>query len=434
MKEDDEVIIQMDDDLIQKVDSICKNASLFKHIETMAYPRMAGTPDCDKAADYIKNIFENYGYEPEIEKFFLPEQKSLPKLLLPVLIIAWGILGYFNVFFLTGIGEIILTFLVLLVPIMVLVIILKLENVFRKMITTNYKKIQDLTKQIENGEYEKPVKEGKNVYVEYEPEEYETHLYITAHYDSTTLKLSLKVIKILMLLGVLSGLIYISTYIIHYILKFTSNYDLVSQNPIFFVVLLVIFLVSISLVLISRVFRVNKSHGALDDLTGISLILELANLAKLIKPKLKITFIAFAAEEVGLIGSSFHYHTHKEYFESHKMHVISIDMVGEIPPLSFVEKIKPIMSIPMDLEFNKKIMELAQKLGIELKLRKFLYPGSDFACWFLNDYPANWVMTPSKYVHTEQDVAQNVNQDLLEECLKLFAAYFLENGGNYEIK
>ena len=416
-----------DPDLIQRVNEICKERQPFKHIQAMDYPRMAGSPESDQAVEYIANVFKDYGYTPVIEEFFLPEHHLLPKLLLPLLIITWGILSCLNVFLSSGIGEYIIAFLILLVPILVLVVIFKLEIFFKKMIDGNYKKIQKLTKLIENGEYKGAIKKGKNIYVEYVPEEYNTHLYITAHHDSTTLKLSMKVIRLCMVVGFLSGIIYISIFLIHYLLKLASGFDLVSKNPIFFIVLLGIFLISLSFVLISRAFRTNKSHGAIDNLTGTSVILELANLVKLLKPKLKITFIAFAAEEVGLFGSAYHYNTHKESFESEKIHIVSIDMVGEIPPLSFVKKIKPFLGIPMDLTFNDQIKKLAQRLGIDLKFRKFIYPGSDFACWFLNGYPANWVMTPSKYIHSEQDIAQNVNQDLLVACLKLFTAYFLEH-------
>ena len=116
----------------------------------------------------------------------------------------------------------------------------------------------------------------------------------------------------------------------------------------------------------------------------------------------------------------------EEIFQTHKIHVISIDMVGEIPPLMLIEQIKPFLGLPMTPEFNEQMKKLAQKLGIKVRFGMFIYPGSDFANWFLHGHKANWLMTPSKYLHSAQDVADNVNQDLLNECLRLFTAYLLE--------
>ncbi|NVM54813.1 MAG: M28 family peptidase [Candidatus Helarchaeota archaeon] len=425
LPEEEEKIIPKDPELIKKVEEICGDKHPFKHIQAMDYPRMAGTPENDRATDYITTVFKDFGFDPEVEQFYLPEPSKIPKLVLPILLIGWGIFSFYNVLFISGIWGYIFGFFILLLPVIAFLVILKLEVLFKKMITGNFDKIVNLTKQIEEGTYKKPVKKGKNIYVEYVPEEYEKHLYITAHHDSTTLKLNMKFMKIFMLIGFLSGIGYVLSYLVHYLLLIFSKFNLFGKYTIIFFILLIIFLISIGLVLFSRIFRTNESHGAIDNLTGTSIILELANIVKLVKPKLKITFIVFAAEEVGLFGSAYHFNIHKKYFETHQMHVVSIDMIGEIPPLTLVDKIKPALSIPMHPEFNKQMVELAQKLGIEIKLGRFLYPGSDFANWLLNGYPANWLVNASKYLHSPQDVPKNVNQDLLIECLKLFTAYFL---------
>ncbi|NVM27709.1 MAG: M28 family peptidase [Candidatus Helarchaeota archaeon] len=425
MKKLEDQTTSKDETLIKKVEEICLQKTPFEHIKAMDYPRMAGTSNGDRAVDYIVSVFKKNGFEPKGEEFYLPELSSIPKLIIPSLLIAWGIFSFCNVIFISGMCGYIFALLVLLVPIMALLVIFKLELLVRRMLKGNFQKIQRLTRKIEEGKHEEPIRKGKNVYAEYVPEEYEDHLYLTAHYDSTTLKFNMKFIKIFMIIGFLCGMIYIVCYLIHYLLL-SSGFDLFGSKPTLFLVLLCVFLASVSLVLFNRIFRTNESHGAIDNLTGTTLILELARVAKLVKPKLKITFIIFAAEEIGFFGSTYHFNNREEYFESHKIHVVSIDMIGEIPPLTFISKIKPALSIPMEPTFNKEMQDLAQRLGIEFKLAKFLYPGSDFAVWLLNGHPANWVMTPSKYIHSPNDIAQNVNQQLLEDCFKLFTGYFLE--------
>lgn len=389
---------------------------------------MAGTPGNEKALKYLEDTFRRKGFEPTIEEFPLPPKSKTSQIFLPIFLIAWGILSYYNAIFISGILGYLFAGFFLLVPILLIIILFKLEVLFKRMIKKNFEKIKTIAGENDEKRYKNPVKKGRNIFVEVIPEtgKYESHLYLTAHHDSTTLKFNMRSLRLLSMVGLLAGIIYILSYFIHYIGLLIANYDLFEIYSTFYLIDLIIFLVFINFLLFGRIFRSNRSHGANDDLTGTALVLELASIAKEIKPNLKITFILFDAEEVGLLGSSYHYFTREAFFKSEKLHVVSIDMIGEIPPLSFVKQIKPIMAIPMNSEFNDQMQTLAQRLGIEMKLRKFFYPGSDFACWLLNGYPANWVISPSKYIHSAQDVAQNVNGELVNECLKLFTAYFLQ--------
>lgn len=415
-----------DQKLIEEVESICREREPFKHIQELDYPRKAGSSEEGKAANYIENTFRDYGFDPSLEEFYLPTQSKVLNLLLPILFIGWGIFSFINIIFIPGILQYIFAFFVLLVPALILIALLKLEVIFKRTLTRNFKKIQDLTTQIERGTIKTPVQKGTNIFAEYIPEDYQEHLYLTAHFDSTTLKFNMKSMKVLMIIGVLSFFIYIFGYLSHYLLVIFMIMNLFAKYWPFFLVTLILFLITLGVALFSRGFRTNQSHGAVDDLTGLALILELASITKIIQPKLKITFIAFTAEEVGLFGSIYHYNTHKASFQPDKMHVVSIDMIGEIPPLTLIKKIKPALSLPMNPEFNEKMLQLAQKLGIKIKQRSFAYPGSDFASWLLNGYKVNWVINPSKFIHSPQDVGQNVNQSLLNECLRLFTAYLLE--------
>ena len=418
--------ISKDQKLIEEVESICKEREPFKHIQELDYPRKAGSLEESKAAKYIENTFRDYGFDPELEEFYLPSQSKALNMLLPVLFIGWGLFSFINIMFIPGILQYIFAFLVLLVPALIFIALLKLEIIFKRMLSRNFQKIQDLTKQIEKGTFKTPIQKGTNIYAEYIPEDYQEHLYLTAHYDSTTLKFNMKSMKLLMIIGVLGFFIYIFGYLSHYLVAIFTTIHLFAKYWPFFLVTLILFLITLGAALFSRGFRTNTSHGAADDLTGTALILELANITKIIQPKLKITFITFTAEEKGLFGSIYHFNIHKDSFQTEKMRVVSIDMIGEMPPLSLVSKIKPALSLPMDPEFNNKMVELARKLGIKLKLGKFAYPGSDFASWLLNGYKVNWFINPSKFIHSPQDVGQNVNQSLLNECLRLFTAYLIE--------
>jgi len=416
-----------DQKFIEQVEAFCNERNPFQHIQALDHPRMAGSPEENQAAKYIEKFFQDHGFEPQVEEFYIPPSSTMPKLVLPLLFICWGVFSFINVMLIRGILEYVFACLILLVPILIVLMLVKLEVIFRRMLCRNFQKIQRHTEQIKKGIYKKPAQKGINIYAEYTPEEYQEHLYLTSHYDSISLKLKMKFIKIFSIIGMLGFFIYIFGYFAHYLLLIFTGSNLFTEYSGFFLSMLIIFLISLSFVLFGRVFRTNKSHGAIDNLTGTALLLELASIAKVIKPKLKITFIAFSAEEIGLFGSTYHFNIHEESFSIEKLHVLSIDMIGEIPPLMLVKSIKPVLGLPMDPEFNAKMVELAQKLGIKLKQGKFMYPGSDFASWLLNGYKTNWLINPSRFIHSPQDIGQNVNQTLLNECLRLLTAYLLNN-------
>lgn len=425
MEKQDDMGLAAARNLLEEVNSICRESDPFRHIQALDYPRMAGTPGCDAAATYLTHAFSEYGYAPQVEELVLPQSAQIGKLLLPILFIIWGIFSYYNAIFIVGGAGFLYAILVLYLPFFLLVLILKMEILFRRMIKNNYKRIIKLQDRIKKGKYTKEVKRGRNLYVEYIPETYDEHLYLTAHYDSTTLRFSMRGIKLLMGIGLLSGIIYIVGYIANYLFLIFMGINLIQAYSFLFLLILLIFLVSIGLVLVTRALRTNESHGAIDDLTGTAVLLELANLVRVIKPQMKITFILFTAEEIGFFGSSYHYHLHEDSFEKNQLHVVSIDMIGEIPPLTLIKKIKPVLGLAMDPEFNAHMVKLAEQLGIALHVGTMPYPASDFACWFLNGYRANYMENPSKLIHSRQDIAANVNRSLLIECLKLFTAYLI---------
>lgn len=81
----------------------------------------------------------------------------------------------------------------------------------------------------------------------------------------------------------------------------------------------------------------NIYYGALDNASGTSFLLELANtLSTLGKPKRSIIFVALNAEELGLKGSSFF--AENNYFDIKNSKVINFDMIGVANcPITFIQ-------------------------------------------------------------------------------------------------
>ena len=75
-----------------------------------------------------------------------------------------------------------------------------------------------------------------------------------------------------------------------------------------------------------------RAHGIIDDGTGTAILLELARFLKdQSVSNTRFTFGFFGAEEAGLVGSTFYYLNRE--VDKDKLHVISVDMIGEKPPL-----------------------------------------------------------------------------------------------------
>lgn len=100
-----------------------------------------------------------------------------------------------------------------------------------------------------------------------------------------------------------------------------------------------------------------KIHpGADDNASGVSILLELArSMAKTIKPKRTIIFVAFTGEEAGLIGSRYFVSQAKKYFPGTIMADVNLDTEGSL--------------------FDKNLLVLN---GNSAKEWKFVFMGTDY--------------------------------------------------------
>ncbi|MFX0095212.1 MAG: M28 family metallopeptidase [Candidatus Hodarchaeota archaeon] len=315
--------------------------------------------------------------------------------------------------------------LVLLIPLLVIVAVLKLEKPFKGFMKSSPKKIKSITQKIKEGKFTGDLKTSQNVWIEYIPSQYQKELILCAHHDSISMRISMKLMMRAMMIGIGSALIYSIGYFIGFSLLFFLQVNIFQVFWWVFYWLVMIFLVLLNLVFLSRFFRKNESHGSCDDGTGVAIILELAKILKEIQPKVKVTLACFGAEELGLLGSAMFYDERKDSYQRCPVEVISIDMIGEKPPLSIVKAIKPIFSIPTSQNLNEELVQVAEYLEIEVKKGKFFYPGSDFAHWLFNGHEATWVGNSSQVIHSKNDKPDAINLTLVNQCLKLFIGLLL---------
>ena len=347
-------------------------SKLFEHIKNLDYPRNVGTEGEKKAAEYIGSTFEKYGYEPKYENYYYSLPKPSRTILLMVLFSGFLILTLLNLLYFQNIEKIVISLIFFVIPIAVIIVYLKIDSFFKRLILRN---VKFFSKMESKKAKTKTQIESKNIIAEYIPPEFKKHIYIACHYDSTSLRLSTKSIILISMIGALSFFAYIILYFIEFV-YILLNAGFFTLYWFIFMPFFIISLIFLNLLLFVRGFRTNVSHGAIDNGTGVAIVLELSKIIREISPKLKVTFAAFSAEEIGFIGSSYHYYKNKESFDP-DLHVISIDMIGEVPPLTYVKTINPVAKLKTDEKFNKDLEEIAKNNEIKFKGVKFFYPGSD---------------------------------------------------------
>ncbi len=417
----------IDEQFKSKIDNLTNNKSPIKHIKKLDYPRLCGTPGEKNGVNYITSVLDSVDFHYKIEEFPVPKSSKFKKILLPLLVIVWGIISLYNVFFISGTFELIIAIIILIVPLSLIIILVFLNKLFKFILKGYYLKIKKLEKKLQFDRTRSiNIKFGKNIIADYSPQKPKGHIIFTAHHDSISLLIgNMKLLTVLGAISIVSLFIYSIAYFLHYLfIVLNIPINLFGQFPVLFIIILLSFLIPISILLTIRAFRSNKSHGSIDDMTGTSILLELSKIIKEINPPFKITLAFFSGEELGLLGSGFHYYNNSDLYNDTTL--ISVDMIGEISPLSIVKSVSPILPAKMDQSLNELFSCIADKLGIKLKKIKFLYPGSDFAHWLLNNKSTTWIINPSKYIHTPKDVPNNVNIELLNNCLKLITGFLLE--------
>ncbi len=155
--------------------------------------------------------------------------------------------------------------------------------------------------------------------------------------------------------------------------------------------------------------------GALDNASGISIMLELAIAFKDAKPDNTIYFVAFNGEEDGLLGSEYFVDQSKGLFNSLNAVMLNFDMVGstaEVPlSLGYVSS--------RDEAFCETIAEIATESEVNYILEEMY--GSDHTNFSERGVPSVcFIQFDDAYYHTSGDTLENaVDKERLSEVLNL---------------
>jgi len=164
----------------------------------------------------------------------------------------------------------------------------------------------------------------------------------------------------------------------------------------------------------TRAPGVNKVHyGADDNASGVSSMLEIAEKLASKKDSLKTNFIfvAFGAEEMGLLGSK-HFVDHLAIPDSAIKVMLNIDMVGRMKD----DKSLQIGGIGTSREGEAFLTDLNDKYNFKLGFSQEGYGPSDHSSFYSQDIPVLFFSTGAHIdYHTPGDSLGNINLDGLFE-------------------
>ncbi len=171
-------------------------------------------------------------------------------------------------------------------------------------------------------------------------------------------------------------------------------------------------------------------NGADDNASGVAGVIEIAEYLYSVKEEIgrSIIFVAFGAEERGLLGSD--YFINNPPVEKKNIYaMINFDMIGK-----YNGKLS-ILGIGSAKEFKDIIKTTDNDTSLlKIELSEKAYSGSDHASFIKNDIPAVFFYSSSgKNYHTPFDDVQYINSKKQAQLLK-FASNFTLNLSNFQHK
>ena len=367
-----------------------------QHINRLAFNRTTGTVGETEAMLYIRDILDKNNIASRLEYF---EYIGLRKVLMRM--------SY----------AIIISYVILYRLLLVLIVYFSIKFLFAK--ARNYTLLGKESSKNLIVELPSKIKEKKPVAI------------LTAHYDSFSANLPYRIQGILFFV--------FKTIIIPY-LCFTVSlslwllFDNRSINPIEVSNLILLSSISsfmITFLIALMLYSTKKSLGAIDNASGVSILIELTKYLK--KNPLKnmdVIIIFTGAEEWGLIGSKRYIKRNTSYlqkkYDLDKSFNINYDMIGSY--IGLVHEKGILKKRRINKSLNKYIEEAAEKLNIKcFKHSHFINPKTDHRKFlrFGRKTKSKFQVAcfhsakDSKYIHSPRDTPDKCNPANLNGVLNI---------------
>jgi len=296
----------------------------FEHIDKLAYeigPRLAGTRGDRMASDYIFKQFEGIGLNVKIQEFKFVDRHLRSKATVALFTAA-------------------LALSLLLPSIFSLIVWLAALALWRSL----GRLLPKLT--------------SRNLIATKEVEAAKRRVAVSAHYDSARCSTGIR-LRLFAKFAFLPALALVTAVLVVRALAEPPAW------PFVWIVLAAI-LFPVLAAMFAAASNRHASPGAEDNASGVAVMLETARaLFDTPPPETSLTFIAFGAEEQGLVGSAA---LAEEKLLPPDTPVLNLDMVGASPAAYVIEGNGLFKKVRTPASLNQKIMESAGKAGLRPKL------------------------------------------------------------------
>ena len=182
----------------------------------------------------------------------------------------------------------------------------------------------------------------------------------------------------------------------------------------------------------SRRPHINEVHnGADDNASGVSIMIELAkSIQNNNNNKRSILFIAFGAEEMGLIGSK--YFANSSLIDNNKIQtMINLDMVGKLKPT----KVLNVSGTKTGIDLERHLLDSFNKSKLDYAFDAKGYGPSDHSSFYVNDVPVLFFFTGGHTdYHTPFDDYDKLNYSGMNSIKNLLSKFILKLDNATKIK
>ncbi len=295
----------------------------FEHVDKLAYeigPRLAGTRGDRMAAEYIQKKFESYGLKPQVQGFKFVRRQAISKVTACLFAAA-----FIASLFLPPEFALLTWFVAVIV-----------WRSLRKIL---------------------PKHESQNTIAVQKVEEPQKRIAVTAHYDSAHCMVSHR-LHIFLRFAFLPAISIISIVLALNVLKLVPAWSVV------WALLALFFLPICAGIFISASSR-RVSPGADDNASGVAVMLEVARvLAESPVPSVELRFIAFGAEEQGLVGTR---ELVKERLLPPDTLVLNLDTIGAGPQAYIIEGNGILRKTKTSSRLNQVLSDSIRRAGLKPK-------------------------------------------------------------------
>jgi len=411
---------------------------LYEYIKTFNFPRLAGTEGEEKAVELTVKTFKNLGFNKEdiiqeafqFSDFYSTTLIKLIAMITCVFLLAFLLFSYI---------EILISLFIL--GVLSLIVLLILRGL----------------KAPENpgfwGKYYGEIFDATNVFVKVSakniPKSKAGNILISAHLDSKSQNIKTKWrvnIYRIFLFGGISFSLFTIAKAIWYLLVMVFIFS-IKLRPWILAGLIMDFglWLSAGFVIIANLFLMflstqNKSPGALDNATGMSIVFELSSFFRT-HPlnNFNIWFCQFSAEELGTMGSRIFLNNHEHLFSKEKVFQFNIDMIScKNCKHNRIEYVKSYGIIPkkeLTPILSNYLEKAARKRNIDIYGIHFLTGAhTDSLPFHARKFNAIDLgsISASKWAHTPEDSADKVDPKILKDTCVLLKNALLEIDADFQ--